>query len=523
MAPPSVKLKARLHHLRQQKDTLLTVQPQPKPAASGASRPSSSDTPSSSFDNTLQRPTLADVDVPPVPSSSLNASTHNATNTPPSSAVAELMGQVGFLTDLSNFSLHEEDPTVDQDLLSDSQHQSEGSPLRFNLTFPDESVSVNRPVTALRFHTKFENVLLSAHAPRRDGKLGDPDGTIALWSLDDGRAALQRTLISNVPLTALELFPISPTLVVAGTSIGSILMWDTRIKSALPLSVLDQSAAAVANDLREYHGRTRVSTVRTSPCSSPVFVSTSVSGHICKWTLSHLDRPLAQTVLYDNAKVEELAFSSLDFPRSAHLASEGTKQGVNRTPSLFTGTLDGNVVRLDADGPLWAAHSSQGRHDAAVTSVHAHPAGNRMASLDDIVASASRDWTVRVWQFRRGQPCVPLKTLDLVADGAVFDVAWSSQHPTVLCSGDEGGVLSLFDLSRRLAPPSDKPAWQFVPKGQTSREPIRKVVWSADGRHVCTGDENGSVSLWNTTASLAGLPDAEWMGQFLKSKASAKE
>lgn len=438
---------------------------------------------------------------------------------PTSAQFADLMGKVGVLPDLPTFTLDEAPESRQTDDVIQSSRPIEGAPLQHQFTLSDPIASDMRRVIAMRFHSKLDNILLSAHSSRSDGKFGAAESTVAVWSLEQPRPALQRTLLASSPITALEHFPISPTFVVAGTSVGSILMWDLRVKTALPIHTFDDHTT----DMRDFHDRRSITTLKTTAVASPVFLSTTASGHVCKWSLSDPTHPISQAVVLDPVRTVELAVHAADFPSSTRLSGHETKE-TNRPPSFFAGTLQGDVCRVETDKTSWSVDSARGQHDAPVTALSAHPSGSRVPYLDDALATASFDWTVNVWHFRRGQPCKRVWSFDNAANGVVYDVAWSTLHPTVLCCGDEAGVISLFDLSGHVVnAKTDSSEWRFMPPGKSSRDAITALQWSKNDRFICAGDAQGKISVWTATSSLATLPDAEWMGQFLKSKAARGE
>lgn len=128
--------------------------------------------------------------------------------------------------------------------------------------------------------------------------------------------------------------------------------------------------------------------------------------------------------------------------------------------------MDGSVRRLDRNGSSWNLDVGCGKHDAAVSAISAHPLGNRATFLDDVLVSASADWTVGLWLLRRGQPCKELTAFHMIADGAAYDVKWSPEHATVFAAGDESGALSLFDVSGTLSPGGGRSCYQFSAPGR---------------------------------------------------------
>ncbi|CAN8068462.1 unnamed protein product [Agarophyton chilense] len=396
---------------------------------------------------------------------------------------------------------------------SGSQRSSDGSPLQFQITCKDELIEL-RPTTAIKFHKKFDDIVVTSHGSRSDHKLNADPGLNAIWCLDEGRSTLQRVLTANAALSAIELPSISPTLVIGGTVFGSILLWDTRMKTSLPLHALEGNTAFVTG----FHDREKVTAVKTTVSSSPYFISTSSGGHVCKWTLSKPDVPITKDTLRENGTSAELNITCFDFPRTARLAG-GEKTTENRFASLLIGGGHGGLYRADGSDSSWTVEAALGKHhEAAVTAVSTHPFGHRVAFLDDVVLSASADWTVKLWYFRKSQPSVCIDTFDMVEYGRVNDVAWSNQHPTVFCVGSESGYLSLFDISNRLSESNVRNCWHFEVPGASGNTQIDNIQWDHASRNVCAGSSNGTISLWQCASDFASLPDAEWTGQYLKSK-----
>lgn len=429
---------------------------------------------------------------------------------------ADILGTVGFQASRDKLVPAESPQTNNSDDASFGTHSpNAAAPLRFHTVISDEYSSSNRPISAIHFHSKYDHILLSAHGARSDGKLGAPSGTIAVWASDQSDVPLQRTLVSTAPITTLQMFSISPSLVLGGTTIGSIHLWDLRVRTTLPISAFDRHAV----DISDCHARQPISSARTTITSSPYFITTSISGHVCKWSLSQPSGPISQSVANDPVLSDKVPISTMDLPRSTRLSADDQKGGTNRPPSLFVGTTHGAVCRLEADGEVgtksWNVAPERGVHNAAVTAVRAHPGGLLVPHLDDVIASSSYDWGLNVWQFRRGHACKLVWKYDNSTNGPIHDVAWSSLHPSVLCCGDDAGVLSVHDLSGHLRNDSTGQAvWKFAPSAKGRRPPITSLQWSNNDRFICTGDKLGNITLWSTTSHMASLPDAEWMGHY---------
>lgn len=526
-------LQKRLQELRQRKDALHALQNDvqthvPPPSLQQAPRPPERASLQSQSRNStqaqqqpqpsrnkLRREKRASVDIPPA--SAQHRPRHARGKGPHS--LPDIVGQVGRQPTLTPIPQEDSPIANAPDDTVNGQDRVHGAPLHFRCRMSDAVATAMRPVTAMRFHSKHDDVILSAHAARTDGQHGAAEGIVNVWALHGAAPVLQRSLFAPAAITALEHFQISPTLVVAATSVGSILLWDMRAPSALPITALKH----LQTDVSDCHGRRSVTSLRTTAASSPFFVTTSAAGHVCTWSLSQPDRPLTQGVLRDANVSDRLYVSASDLPASTSLSSRESKVVV-RAPAIFAGCLQGSVVRAEADGRVWRVAAERGMHSGAVTTVRAHPAALAAPALDDVVASAAYDWCVRVWAMRAGAPCRPLWRFDNVCDGVVHDVAWGTVHPSVLCAGDDNGILSVFDVSGRLRHPTTaKALWRFAPPEAQGRAPISALAWGWNDQLLCAGDNRGDICAWATTSSLASLPDAEWLGQYFKSKAAQSD
>lgn len=449
---------------------------------------------------------------------------------------------------------------------TDLTFNESASPLKFDNILQHEQ-SATRPVSSIQFHTKYDNILLSSHGSRGDGKLGEPISVINVWSIEQAQQSqsFQRRLISATPITSMQLFPTSPTLVLGGTATGHLHLWDLRVKSSLPLFALDKHANNISS---ECHGKQAVTSICTpNNVTSPYFMTSSISGHVCKWTLSQLNTPLSQSFTHDPhdpTTSDKVPIRSMDIPKSTtrfdtassssspapvtsntHSSSPATPKPIaaprRNSLSLFIGTVNGSVCRLhNDDDKSWHVQSQRGMHRAPINKVRAHPNGTFIPHLDDVIATCSYDWSFKVWHFRR--ECNQLYHHDNIANGAINDIAWSNAHPTVLCYGDDSGILGLHDLSGHLRNESTANSdWKFIPPHQNmastsktrssnhnsknnssgstgKRPPITTVRWSPNKQFVSTGDKLGRIALWSTTSHMASLPDSEWLVTQVKSK-----
>lgn len=471
--------------------------------------------PRSPVSNRIQRAVAAQVDFPPTTVENVDF-THSLRGIRQSNIgdVTELIGQDGYVPELDSLMPKETKSETDRLSTTNFGKSGEDSTLKYQITMRDQTASQKRAVTAITYHKKFNEVVMTGHGSRSDGKIEAHGGTVAIWTMGEGRGTLERVLNSHASITALEQPSISPFLVIGGTITGGILMWDTRSNTSLPVGI-------VANDgqgIDDFHGGHPVTGIKTTDTASPFFLSCSSSGHICKWSLSRPDYPISRDQIQDVGGALELNISSIDFPKTARLFGED-KRTANRATSLFVGAEDGGVYRMEGTNNGWTYERESNGHQTAVTAVASHPSGDRVPFLDDVILTCSKDWTIKLWNCPQGHKSSLLMSHDMINNGVVNDVSWSCDNPTLFCAVDESGVLSLFDVSSHLSGHRRTHKLHFtVPNTENSRPNLLKVQWSPNDKQICAGDVNGDISLWTPGANLAGLPDADWMGQFLKAK-----
>ena len=100
--------------------------------------------------------------------------------------------------------------------------------------------------------------------------------------------------------------------------------------------------------------------------------------------------------------------------------------------------------------------------------------------------SASMDWTVKLWYPKiRNDSLLTFES----SQEYVYDVQWSTVHPSVFASCDGEGYIDIWDINRDIEAP--------VSRKKTGSRALNTLRWSMDGRKIATGDAEGYVSLWS--------------------------
>ncbi|MEM6519862.1 MAG: AAA-like domain-containing protein, partial [Cyanobacteria bacterium P01_C01_bin.70] len=197
--------------------------------------------------------------------------------------------------------------------------------------------------------------------------------------------------------------------------------------------------------------------------------------------------------------VVSVAFSQ-DSQRVVSGARDGTLHVSNLVGEPIGGALDGHngditallfshdnrrIVSASRDGSvrLWSAQIDRAfaGHPQDINSVaFSPPDGNR-------IASASADNTVRIWDLSSHT------TKTLRHDGAVFDVAFSSDGQWIVSGGDSGV---------RLWNHNGEARGTF--EGQSD---VTSVAFNPDGNWIVSGSFDGTIQLWDLAGTRYWLPD----------------
>eukprot|EP00727_Mastigamoeba_balamuthi_P007200 m51a1_g310 hypothetical protein (2394) ;mRNA; f:402502-410085 len=329
------------------------------------------------------------------------------------------------------------------------------------------------------------------------------DATVRVWSLADGaQLACLDAGLEGRPVNALSLCEADPRLVLAADWGGRAVVWDLE-------------AAATAKPVRTIaaHERSAKACAYTRGAGGSQAVSASSDGRLRLWDASEgaLVGELGRHALPVNA----LAVS----PSGAHVASAsddgsarvwdaavGRQVGAPRTcladpaaggpaPALLTlalsadgrraltATSDCDVVvwdvGADVDGAEFTPAGTLRGHTQLVNAAEFSPAG-------DVVATASADGTVRVWDARALRQ---LRSLGAPQHSAgVNSVAFSPDGQRMASASDDFSVV-VWDAGSG--------AWAAVQtlRGHTAQ--VRCVAYAPSGKLLASAARDGTVRVWH--------------------------
>lgn len=387
--------------------------------------------------------------------------------------------------------------------------------LETRMTLRNEKWAALRPVNAVRFPRKNDDVLLTAHAASKVALPGNGNGVVNMWSLAGGDSRLQRTLVANASMSALLLPTLSPEMVAGGTATGDILLWDLRARASTPVQV----GGGVARTRSFEPICARICALAESPSNKMEFFSAATNGSLCLWSLSSLGQPLSRIEVRDmNEETKSETKSEMPVLKFGALAvSTGQKKymGTGRfakyTHYMFAGGQEGNVYQLGDHTGEWSVGLKRAVHKSPITSLSFHPTKRGWSRLSDVVLSASMDWTVKLtWASATKQEP---KTYKLGMPGVVREVEWSPVSPCIFATGDENGTVSLFDAEKSFdstEPPSCRHTLEDTGKHAGPSAPVSALDWRKDGRHLVAGDTDGNVAVWKCANKIVDPTSKEW-------------
>ena len=331
------------------------------------------------------------------------------------------------------------------------------------------------------------------------------------------------------------------------------LLFDDQLDLALLLSVLSgqinntfeaqsglHDALEHRPDLVKYlHGMSAgVSQMAYTPAGDQL-VTAGLDGSIWRWDLT-TGKPLGDPIIRSDQQVLDLTLSpqgeawvtSLDKSGVfVWMASNGELLG----PTIpFTQDVDGDdrpdlphIAALSPDGTtlatsvyeeiaIWNVRSGQllGRSDVLL----GYPPSDLVFSPDNkILSSAGNEWQIYLWDALNGKNAGIWQTSHT---RNITSLAFSADG-RYLASGSEDGTVNLFDMStgeQRLWQPSYSitTGQEIPPPALGHPAAVRSLDLSPDGERLVSGAEDGNFLIWDTnTMTPLAVPKPAYVGAIL--------
>jgi len=348
--------------------------------------------------------------------------------------------------------------------------------------FHDERWTKHRAVTDIAWSPKHNDLIVASYSMNEDNST-DPDGVVLLWSLQNTLERPEYRFNCQSPVTSAFFSPFSPTLVIGGTYSGQIVLWDVRAKST-PVQQTPLSSVGHTHPVYSMH------VVGTTNAHS--LVSASTDGKVCVWSLDNLYQPQEALELHNKAAkvvttaAQPVAVTSLSFPESE----------VNE---FYVGSEEGTIYQCFRHGAKSGVNDRFEAHKGPITSTDFHPSAGNI-NFSHLFLSTSTDWTCKLWNSKIQSSNKLVYSFEDASD-YIYDAKWCPTHPAVFATADGNGTLDLWNLNEEVDVPTIKTT--------VSNHALSKMVWSADGRKIITGDSKGQLYLYDVGENTTPHSD-EW-------------
>jgi WD40 repeat protein len=211
-------------------------------------------------------------------------------------------------------------------------------------------------------------------------------------------------------------------------------------------------------------------------------------GRLMLWNVTDPTRPAILTVIEDQQRVDEMAFSP-----------DGRKLAVH--------TWHGELTLWDLT-PAKPVRLATPTGHSRINSVTFSPDGRTMA----VVGESGFNRTALLWDLSNGSAPVPLAALAGRGQNNLFSVAFSPDGRT-LATGTLDHTVILWDVSDR----ADPGRLHTLP-GHSERESA--VAFSPDGRTILTWSRYGTAVLWDSVRGANPVQLAVLQGDYFDMRAA---
>ncbi|BAT53429.1 peptidase C14, caspase catalytic subunit p20 [Nostoc sp. NIES-3756] len=321
-------------------------------------------------------------------------------------------------------------------------------------------------------HTRYINSI-SFHP---DGKMfasASADGTVKLWNLENG--TLIKTFLGHTKIVNKVIFSPDKNYLVSASDDGFIKVWsfDGRLIRNIKLD------SSVKDITFSPDGQTLASSETNGGRDK------SKDGIVKLWNWNTADGKPSKTISTAQCNSKRCTIWAVKFsPDGKFIATASDNRTIKlwKTDGTFIGYIDG----IEKD---------DGGHNDQILALSFRP--NKTQAGEYLLASASRDQSVRVWYVKSNYDIEPPKreelkpkVLELAGyDSKVSSVEFSADGNT-LASGSNDKTVKLWNIDSRL---------QELPH---EREKVKSVSFSPDGKIIASSGQSeinnkGIIHLWN--------------------------
>uniref|UniRef100_A0A672Q8G6 Dynein cytoplasmic 1 intermediate chain 1 n=1 Tax=Sinocyclocheilus grahami TaxID=75366 RepID=A0A672Q8G6_SINGR len=337
-----------------------------------------------------------------------------------------------------------------------------GSSLSFNRLFYDEHWSHHRVITCLDWSPQYPELLVASYNNNEDAPR-EPDGVALVWNMKFKKTT--QCVHLPLPVVSVGFARFHPNLLVGGTYLGQIVLWDNRSHRRTPVQRTPLSAPA------HTHPVYWVNVVGTQNASN--LITASTDGRMCSWSLDMLSQPQSMELVYNKSKL--VAVTGMAFP---------TRDGNN----YIVGSEEGTVYTASRHGRL-VAHTPP----TCLSCLPFHSTFLMIFHLCFLMLCPP-------------QQNKPLYSFEDNAD-YVYNVMWSPVHPSLFAAVDGLGRLDLWNLTNDTEVPTASVTIEGAPA-------LNCIRWASGGKEVAVGDSEGRVWIYDVGEHSAWPPSAEAVTNF---------
>ncbi|XP_018905592.1 cytoplasmic dynein 1 intermediate chain isoform X2 [Bemisia tabaci] len=340
------------------------------------------------------------------------------------------------------------------------------SPVR---TFVDERWTKNQLVTSMDWSPQFPELMVASYYRNVDST-HDPDGVCLVWNTKFKKQTPEYVFHCQSAVLSATFARFHPSLIFGGTYSGQVVLWDNRVQKRSPVQRTPLSAAA------HTHPVYCLSVIGTQNAHNLISISTD--GKVCSWSLDMLSQPQESLVLMNNKMSKPVTVLCHDFL-------------YNDINNFVLGCEEGTTYSTCRHGTKAGHTEAYEGHQAPVTGIDTHKVQGNI-DFSNLFITSSFDWTVKLWNLKENKP---IHSFEDNGD-YVMDVKWSPIHPALFASVDTDGRVDLWNINTDTEVPTASTCVEGNPA-------LNRVSWKPSGTHVCVGDAQGKISVFEVNEKLA--------------------